>query len=316
MPTIQRLVGCRWRALRDWCQAYRAKGLGGLKSPGQGAKARNLSRDQRAALKARLNSDRPDPVLSAAVRISQGQVWTVSDRKVVVQRWYGVSYRRATSYQTLLHDWGLSQQQAESQYRSRPEAQTIADVEAGKKVADLLQAYPNAVILAMAQRRLDCQATLRRGWAVRGQTPVVQVSPPPDQVHVYGALAGRRGPASAVLASEQTTAVTAAVVRWLLTRFSTQPSLWLVDRAPWQHGLAVDERLAENPRLALRYFPPACPELNPQEPVWEQPRAAVRHHHPYPPCPAPIDDVETYLHQPPFQTDFRHPDAPPILCDF
>ncbi len=67
------------------------------------------------------------------MRIRQGQFWTVSDRTVVVQRWYGVSYRRATTYQTLRHDWGLSQQQAERQVRSRPEAQTIADVEAGKK---------------------------------------------------------------------------------------------------------------------------------------------------------------------------------------
>ncbi len=130
VPTIQTLVGCSWRALMDWCQAYRVKGLEGLKSHWQGDNARKLSREQRADLKARLNSYRPDQVLAAEVRISQGQFWTVSDLKVVVQRWYGVSYRSATSYQTLFHECGLSQQQTEGQYRSQPDAQTIADFEA------------------------------------------------------------------------------------------------------------------------------------------------------------------------------------------
>ncbi len=102
----------------------------GLKSHWQGDNARKLSREQRADLKARLVAYRPDQVLAAEVRIRQGQFWTVSDLKIVVQRWYGVSYRSATSYQTLLHECGLSQQQTESQYRSQPDAQTIADFEA------------------------------------------------------------------------------------------------------------------------------------------------------------------------------------------
>ncbi len=96
----------------------------------------------------------------------------------------------------------------------------------------------------------------------------------------YGALDDRRGRDSAVLASAPTPAVPAAVGRWLRMRFATPPILWRLDRAPWQHGRAVDERLAENPRLALRYFPPAGPELKPQQPVWQQPRHAVCHHHP------------------------------------
>lgn len=102
----------------------------GLKSHGQGNNARKLSRGQRADLKTRVNSYGPDQVLAAAVRISQEQFGTVRDLKIVVQRWYGVTYRSATSYQTLLHEGGLSQHQTEGPYRSQPDAQTIADVEA------------------------------------------------------------------------------------------------------------------------------------------------------------------------------------------
>ncbi len=113
VPVIQSLVGCSWRALMDWCRAYRIHGLDGLQSHWQGDNARKLSREQRADLKARVSSYRPDQVLSADVRISQGQFWTVSDLKVVVQRWYAVTYRSTTSYQTLLHECGLSQPQTE-----------------------------------------------------------------------------------------------------------------------------------------------------------------------------------------------------------
>lgn len=130
VPVIQALVGCSWRALMDWSRAYRVRGLAGLKSHWQGENALKLTRAQRADLKERVNAYRPDQVLSAEVRISQGQFWTASDLKVVVKQWYGVSYHSATSYQTLFHECCFSQQQAEKVYRSRPEALTIADFEA------------------------------------------------------------------------------------------------------------------------------------------------------------------------------------------
>ena len=77
-----------------------------------------------------MNAYRPDQVLSAELRISQGQFWTVSDLKVVVKQWYGVTNHSATSYQTLFHACCFSQQQTEKVYRSRPDELTIADFEA------------------------------------------------------------------------------------------------------------------------------------------------------------------------------------------
>ena len=37
--------------------------------------------------------------------------------------------------------------------------------------------------------------------------------------------------------------------------------------------------LAKHPRLQLLYFPPACPQLNPQEHVWKAARQNVSHNH-------------------------------------
>ena len=127
---IQTVTGCSWRALMDWCQAYRERGLDGLKSHWQGKNALKLTREQRADLKARLDRYHPHQVLSPEVRLSQGQFWTVSDLKTVVHQWYGITYQSDTSYRTLLHACRFSQQQTEPQYRSRPDEQTIADFEA------------------------------------------------------------------------------------------------------------------------------------------------------------------------------------------
>jgi transposase len=127
---IETMVGCSWRALMDWCQAYRTRGLEGLKSHWQGENALKLTRAQRGDLKMRLRRYQPDQVLAPDVRISQGEFWTVSDVKIVVYHWYGVTYQSDTSYRTLLHECRFSQQQTEPQYRSRPNDQVVADFEA------------------------------------------------------------------------------------------------------------------------------------------------------------------------------------------
>lgn len=127
---IIRLTGCSWRALMDWCAAYRVDGPGGLRSKWQGENALKLSRVQRADLTARLEAYRPDQVLEAEVRISQGQFWTVGDLAIVIQRWYGVRYDCRVSYARLLHECHFSQQQTAPVYRSQPDQQTVAEFEA------------------------------------------------------------------------------------------------------------------------------------------------------------------------------------------
>ncbi|MBI5670252.1 MAG: helix-turn-helix domain-containing protein [Chloroflexi bacterium] len=127
---IETLVGCDERSIRKWAQRYTQAGLEGLRSRWQGENALKLSREQRADLKHRLHQYRPDQVLSAEVRMSQGQFWTVSDLHIVVKAWYAVEYRTPDSYRSLLQECGLSYQRTEKVYRSRPNAQTVADFEA------------------------------------------------------------------------------------------------------------------------------------------------------------------------------------------
>lgn len=124
---IEALVGCDWRSLMRWCADYRREGLVGLMDQRRGGNRAKLSREERAEVKERLNSYRPDHILPPQVRIEQGAFWTVSDLKIALYVWYDVTYQSDTSYRTLLHECEFSQQQTENQYRSRPNDETIAE---------------------------------------------------------------------------------------------------------------------------------------------------------------------------------------------
>jgi transposase len=95
--------------------------------------------------------------------------------------------------------------------------------------------------------------------------------------HFYGALNLRTGQEFALPLPAQTAEMTVHFLRHLLSCFPQQPILLLLDRAPWHRGQPLEQLLSEQPRLELLYFPPACPDLNPQELVWEQTRDAISH---------------------------------------
>ena len=89
----------------------------------------------------------------------------------------------------------------------------------------------------------------------------------------------------------------------LLLMLYPQPILRLLDRAPWHYG-QVSDLIAQTDRLQAIYFPPACPDLNPQEHVWVQARDAISHNHIYRQFQPLIDDFETYLNDTVFSTNF------------
>jgi transposase len=127
---IMDVVGGSWRALMDWCHRYREEGVAGLASKYQGQNAAKLTGQQRGDLAERLNQYRPDQVIPAEMRLSQGKFWTISDLKIVVKEWYGVVYQSDTSYRSLLHTCRFSRQKPESRYRHRPDDLTVAEFEA------------------------------------------------------------------------------------------------------------------------------------------------------------------------------------------
>lgn len=169
-------------------------------------------------------------------------------------------------------------------------------------MTDFLQNHPDGVILALDQMSLYFQASLTRAWSLIGQTPIVTVSPQRDHVHFYGALNLRDGREIALPATESNSEITTNFLIILLILYP-QPILLLMDRAPWHFG-EVSDLIDQTDRLQVIYFPPACPDLNPQEHVWERARDVISHNHTYRQFPLLIDDFETYLNETLFSTNF------------
>ncbi len=127
---IQAIVGCSERSLLRWCEHYRLHGRAGLVSGWRGGNNARLTPTQRAEAVAKVQHYRPDQLLPSEIRVSREAFWTVSDLRMGIQRWYGVTWRSDNTYRTFLAQAGLSLQRAENTYRSRPDDLTIANFEA------------------------------------------------------------------------------------------------------------------------------------------------------------------------------------------
>jgi transposase len=130
VATIQKLVGCGPASPRQWAIDYRRGGLEGLKSRWAVGNANKLTEEQRQDLSEKLAQYSPEQAIAPDVRVEGGVFWTVSDLQIVIEQWYGVTYRSPTSYRSLLHGSGLSYQKVEKVYRSQPGAVQLTDFEA------------------------------------------------------------------------------------------------------------------------------------------------------------------------------------------
>jgi transposase len=125
LADIMDMVGAGESTIRQWAMAYRRQGLDGLRSKWQGKNANRLTKEQRGQIQERLHQYRP-----VDLGISEGVYWTVSALHVAVERWFGVVYQDATSYQSLLRQSGFSYQRSAKIYRSQPGAAEMAAFEA------------------------------------------------------------------------------------------------------------------------------------------------------------------------------------------
>jgi transposase len=151
------------------------------------------------------------------------------------------------------------------------------------------------VILAEDEASLYLQASLMRVFAPVGQTPVIKVCANRDNTHFYGTLNLKTGDEVVLRSDLMSGEVSALFLEQILVAYPGLPILLLWDRAPWHQGGAIRSVLEANPRLELLWFPPGCPELNPQEHVWKAAREAVSHNHRYAKLPDLAEAFETHL---------------------
>lgn len=151
------------------------------------------------------------------------------------------------------------------------------------------------MVLAQDEASLYLQASTMRVWSPIGQTPVIPVSPTREHVHFYGCLNVFTGEEIAMQASEMNSEVTALFLEKVNASYPERPILILWDRAPWHGGDSVRGFFARNPRIEEMKFPPASPDLNPQEHVWKQTREKISHNHDIVKMSQLADAFETHL---------------------
>ena len=160
---------------------------------------------------------------------------------------------------------------------------------------------------------LSFQASLARVWYPKGQTPVVRVSPQRDHQHFYAALNLCTGQEVALSLPELSADSTLHFLRHLLDCLPTHPILLVMDRAPWHTARTVQAFIDQQPRLHIICFPPACPDLNPQQPIWKQARQAVSHNHTFSDFPALCEAFRAFLDHTLFLFDWFIQLVPPIF---
>ena len=153
-----------------------------------------------------------------------------------------------------------------------------------------------------------------RVWARKGHTPIVPVSASRDNTHFYGALNMATGKETLLRSDLMNSDVSALFLQMLLDAYPNLPLLLLWDRAPWHKGEAVRAVLEANPRLEVMWFPPGCPELNPQEHVWKAAREAVGHNHQCATLAVLAEEFETYLKTAEFPCSLLEQHNFPVLC--
>jgi transposase len=127
---IMDIHNCGESSIREWVQKYQQSGLPALRSNWSTQNASKLTGEQQAELRSRVREYRPDQLLPADIRLSEGQFWTVSDLMIVVEQWYGVTYQDVGSYRNLFQRCGFSYHRAERVYKSRPSEADLAEFEA------------------------------------------------------------------------------------------------------------------------------------------------------------------------------------------
>jgi transposase len=179
---------------------------------------------------------------------------------------------------------------------------------------DTAQEAPETVIVAGDEASLYLQATLQVVWAPKGETPVVKVDPGRENLHFYAALNLQTGQ-EIVMRTRVMKAVTSVLfLLKLVAAYPNQRILLLWDRAPWHHGPAIRDFLATQANLEIFYFPPASPDLNPQEHVWKDARDHISHNHTIHKLAELADKFEDHLTSNTFPCPLLEQHAYPQIC--
>lgn len=118
------IAGCSRSSLMNWNRSYHEMGIAGLFDKRMGGNSAKLEPWQVERLQAQVEQYTPEQLFGSAS--FGGSFWTVPDLARWLAQEYGIEYKSATSYRSLLKRCGLSRQKPAKQYKSRRELQVMS----------------------------------------------------------------------------------------------------------------------------------------------------------------------------------------------
>ena len=125
LAQVQEITGCSRTTLMDWCRRYRSDGLAALHDRRLGGNRAKLTPAQRQNVRATLQQYTPRQLFGPQAATADGQFWTVSDLRHLVESSFGVTWDSPTSYTALLQECDFSFQRTQKVYKSRHESQVM-----------------------------------------------------------------------------------------------------------------------------------------------------------------------------------------------
>ena len=256
-----KIGGVGLQVVRDWVLKFNVRGPDGLIDRKARGQPPRLNEAHRAALAAILESG-PIPAVHGVVR------WRIVD----LCQWIFEEFRVVVAEQTLsrvLRAMGYRKLSA----RPRHHAQAEGAIEEKSFPARLEEigckkgVDPGAIEVWFAdEARIGQKNKITRRWAKRGSCP----SAPKDQrtasAYIFGAICPKDGKGAALVMPRCDTEAMTLHLAEIATQIAPGAhAALLVDQAGWR----LSARLTVPPNITLIPLPAKCPELNPQENVWQ-----------------------------------------------
>jgi transposase len=131
-------------------------------------------------------------------------------------------------------------------------------------------AAPETFILIEDETVLKLLPPLRRMWTRKGQQVTVPTPAQNDDICLYGVLDLNSGHTFHAFHDKGRSDYTIAYLEQLLEHYPQQPILLIWDQAPYHTSQAVEEWVADHPRMTTMALPKYAPQLNPVEHIWRQ----------------------------------------------
>jgi len=133
VETIQTICRCSRPSLMEWNRKYHQGGVAALLDQRQGGNRALLSHAALEALQQRLHQYQPNQLFAPGEYEGEGRFWTIATLARLLEREYGVRYKRVSSYRVLFDKCDFSYQRTTHHYLSRSEHRVIEFEEALEK---------------------------------------------------------------------------------------------------------------------------------------------------------------------------------------